>query len=63
MLSPKQILSVVAGFGALVTPTYATTIFQYCVDADFQNCHDICGVAGQCSNVPLSNLPVNVLDN
>ncbi|KAI3319465.1 hypothetical protein HD806DRAFT_260537 [Xylariaceae sp. AK1471] len=53
MISVKQISMLVAGFGALAVPTYADgTIFQYCVDVNFGNCHNICGVAGQCIPVP-----------
>ncbi|KAI0968132.1 hypothetical protein F4678DRAFT_203441 [Xylaria arbuscula] len=40
-------------FGALTLPTaYATFIFSYCIDPNFENCHDVCGVSGQCIPVP-----------
>ncbi|KAI8631406.1 hypothetical protein F5Y19DRAFT_473080 [Xylariaceae sp. FL1651] len=52
MISFKQIPLLVAGLGAFALPIYADTLFQYCVDPNFVNCHDICGVAGQCIPVP-----------
>ncbi|KAI1126962.1 hypothetical protein F5Y10DRAFT_266674 [Nemania abortiva] len=52
MVSRKQLPFLAASFGTLAVPAYATFIFQYCVDRSFQNCHDICGLPGQCIPVP-----------
>ncbi|KAJ2985712.1 hypothetical protein NUW58_g5387 [Xylaria curta] len=52
MVSLKQLSLFAASFGTMIVPTHATFIFQYCVDPNFQNCHDICGVPGQCIPVP-----------
>ncbi|KAI0911971.1 hypothetical protein F4824DRAFT_469892 [Ustulina deusta] len=52
MVSLKQLSLLAASFGALTVPTYATFIFQYCIDPNFQNCHDICALPGECIPVP-----------
>ncbi|RYP46779.1 hypothetical protein DL768_007068 [Monosporascus sp. mg162] len=53
MVCLRRLPLLVASVGALTVPTYAATLFQYCVDRDFQNCHSICGNAGQCIPVPV----------
>ncbi|KAI1277019.1 hypothetical protein F5Y07DRAFT_407965 [Xylaria sp. FL0933] len=52
MVSFKQVSLLTASIGVLTVPTYATFIFQYCIDQNFENCHNICGVAGECIPVP-----------